>query len=77
MEIRRSKVRGATTSTKTISEKQTELEKKESIDMLRCLENGDKVKIVETDFPNWSVDTEDDLRIVSNMMLKDELFEKY
>lgn len=57
--------------------KQTELEKKESIDMLRCLENGDKVKIVETDFPNWSVDTEDDLRIVSNMMLKDELFEKY
>ena len=53
-----------------------ELEKKESIDMLRCLENGDKVKIVETDFPNWSVDTEDDLKIVSNMMLKDELFEK-
>ena len=57
--------------------KQTELEKKESIDMLRCLENGDKVKIVETDFPNWSVDTDDDLKIVSNMMLKDELFEKY
>ena len=56
---------------------QTPLEKKESIDMLRCIENGHKVKIVETTFPNWSVDNLEDLKIVQNMFQKDKLFDLY
>ncbi len=56
---------------------QTKLEKIESIDMLRSLENGDKIKIVETEHKNWSVDTKDDLEIVEKMMKNDILLGEY
>ncbi|MDC1054634.1 3-deoxy-manno-octulosonate cytidylyltransferase [Alphaproteobacteria bacterium] len=57
--------------------KQTPLEISESIDMLRCLENNHKIKVVETEYSNWSVDTSDDLKIVEKMMLNDPLKGKY
>ena len=56
---------------------QTELEKIESIDMLRVIENGDKVKMVYSDSPSFSVDTEDDLKRVSDKMANDKLMNTY
>ena len=40
----------------------------ESIDMMRALENGTKVRMVPTRFLSHSVDTEDDLRRVESLM---------
>lgn len=48
--------------------KPTELEKIESIDMLRILENGEKVKMVPTKFSNQSVDTLNDLIKVEKIL---------
>ena len=56
---------------------QTPLEKSESIDMLRCLENNHIVKIVETDYENWSVDTEEDIIKVEKLITNDPLFGNY
>ncbi len=39
----------------------TDLEKVEKLEQLRMLENGFKIKIVETEFDSFSVDTPDDL----------------
>jgi 3-deoxy-manno-octulosonate cytidylyltransferase (CMP-KDO synthetase) len=50
----------------------TPLEKIESIDMLRILENGEKIKMVPTKFSNQSVDTLDDLLKVEKI-LKNQL----
>ena len=51
--------------------KQTPLEIQESIDMLRVLENGMKVKMVDTDFQTFAVDTKEDLikveKIIKNI----------
>jgi 3-deoxy-manno-octulosonate cytidylyltransferase (CMP-KDO synthetase) len=55
----------------------TPLEKVESIDMLRVLEHGHKVKMVLTDFETYSVDTPEDLRFVEGLMKKDPLVAKY
>jgi len=55
----------------------TLLEKAESIDMLRILENGYKVKMVPTKFRTYSVDTADDLSKVESLMKKDPLIKKY
>jgi 3-deoxy-manno-octulosonate cytidylyltransferase (CMP-KDO synthetase) len=49
----------------------------ESIDMLRLLEHGYNVKIVETDRKVYAVDTEEDHKKVENMMSDDELFGNY
>ena len=57
--------------------KQTPLEIIESIDMLRILENKKKVKMVLNDKITYSVDTEDDLKNVSEKMLKDTFINKY
>ncbi len=56
---------------------QTPLEKIESIDMLRCLENGYKVKLVRSDFNTYSVDSEEDLKNVARIMKKDRLRKSY
>ena len=48
--------------------KETPLEIKESIDMLRILENGKKVYMSKTDFNNQSVDTLEDLKIVNTLI---------
>jgi 3-deoxy-manno-octulosonate cytidylyltransferase (CMP-KDO synthetase) len=55
----------------------TPLEKVESIDMLRVLEHGYKVKMVLTNFETYSVDTPEDLRFVEGLMKKDPLVAKY
>ncbi|MEW6407125.1 MAG: 3-deoxy-manno-octulosonate cytidylyltransferase [Patescibacteria group bacterium] len=62
---------------KYTSLKQTPLEIIESVDTLRCIENGFKVKMVPCDFNTYSVDTINDLNKVREMMKKDSLFLKY
>ena len=55
----------------------TPLEIAESIDMLRLLENGYRVKMVESSFETHAVDTAEDLRLVEQMMDQDPLFGQY
>lgn len=49
----------------------------ESIDMLRLLEHGYDVKVVETEREVYAVDTEKDHNRVNEMMKTDELFGQY
>ncbi len=55
----------------------TPLEKVESVDMLRAMEHGYKVKMVLTSFETFSVDTSEDLRFVEERMKNDPLLPKY
>ena len=57
--------------------KATPLEVIESIDMMRILENGRKVKMVNTKFVTKAVDTQDDLKSVIEMMKEDKLYNTY
>ena len=52
----------------------TPLEIIESVDMMRILENGMKVKMIETSYETKAVDTQDDLDRVVEMMREDLLF---
>jgi 3-deoxy-manno-octulosonate cytidylyltransferase (CMP-KDO synthetase) len=56
---------------------QTPLEIIESVDMMRVLENGGRVRMVMTDFQTWSVDTPEDLAFVDRMMANDKLMLQY
>lgn len=56
---------------------QTSLEKHESIDMLRVLENGEKVNMVFSKYKTISVDNREDLIAVEEVMPNDELFKSY
>ena len=56
---------------------QTILEKIESIDMLRILENGKKIRMVEMFHETYSVDTQSDLDYVKNLMVDDSLMANY
>lgn len=55
----------------------TPLEEIESVDMMRILENGQKVRIVPTSYNTKAVDTPEDIEIVSKLMSKDRLFKLY
>jgi 3-deoxy-manno-octulosonate cytidylyltransferase (CMP-KDO synthetase) len=55
----------------------TPLEIIESVDMLRVLEHGYKVKMVISDHRTYSVDTKEDLEYVNKCMENDLLMEKY
>lgn len=55
----------------------TPLEIVESVDMMRILENGYKVKMVLTDAQTYSVDTPEDLAFVNSLMKDDALIKKY
>jgi len=55
----------------------TPLEKIESVDMLRAIEHGYKVKMVLASFETYSVDTPEDLRFVEERMKNDPLVMKY
>ena len=55
----------------------TPLEIAESIDMLRCLEHGYRVKMIESDYVTHAVDTPEDLMLVEQMMEDDELLQQY
>ncbi len=57
--------------------KSTQLEIIESIDMLRFLENGHKIKIVETDYETYSVDIPADLDKARRVMKNDPLIDLY
>lgn len=57
--------------------KQTPLEIIESVDMLRLLESGYKVKMVHSLYSTYSVDTIADLKKVEKLMRYDELRGKY
>ncbi len=56
---------------------QTSLEIIESVDMLRVLENGYRVKMVFTQYETYSVDTVEDLKKVEGLMVNDPLIKAY
>ena len=56
---------------------ETALERIESVDMLRILEHGEKVRMVKIDEINKSVDTPEDLIEVEKLMAKDPLVKTY
>jgi len=55
----------------------TPLEVIESVDMMRILESGGQVKMINTVYTTKAVDTEEDLHRVVSIMKKDKLFESY
>ena len=55
----------------------TPLELQESIEMIRALQHGYKVRMVPSPFITKSVDTEDDRKLVDNLMKNDPVFSKY
>lgn len=55
----------------------TPLEIVESVDMMRLLEHGHKVKMVLEEFETYGVDTPEDLINVENIMKSDHLVSKY
>jgi 3-deoxy-manno-octulosonate cytidylyltransferase (CMP-KDO synthetase) len=56
---------------------ETELEKIESVDMMRIIENGEKVHMVLTKACSLSVDTEEDRKNVEEKMIGDTLMKDY
>jgi 3-deoxy-manno-octulosonate cytidylyltransferase (CMP-KDO synthetase) len=56
---------------------QTPLEIIESVDMLRVLEQGYKVKMVLSEYETYSVDTLEDLKRVESIMTNDTLMQGY
>src|SRR5437588_11930833 len=55
----------------------TPLERAESIDMLRVLEHGGRVRLIETQVDTHAVDTLEDLRLVETLMNDDPLIQRY
>lgn len=55
----------------------TPLERAESIDMLRIIEHGGRVRLVETEADTHAVDTPEDLRLVESLMKGDPLVPRY
>lgn len=55
----------------------TPLEVAESIDMMRFIEHGCKVKMVETSFSTHAVDNPADLKLVEELLRKDPLTQRY
>jgi len=55
----------------------TPLEKEESVDMLRFMEHGYKVRMVETQFETYAVDTQEDLKRVEKILAADPLVKTY
>ena len=55
----------------------TPLELAESIEMLRAIQHGYKVRMVPSPYASKSVDTEDDRRAVEERMRTDDVFKQY
>ena len=55
----------------------TPLEIIESVDMMRILENGMKVKMIPTEYITKAVDTKEDLDKVCELMIGDSIWKKY
>jgi 3-deoxy-manno-octulosonate cytidylyltransferase (CMP-KDO synthetase) len=56
---------------------ETPLEQIESVDMLRVLESGGRVRMVPTWYPSIGVDTPEHLERVSQLMADDSLMKGY
>jgi len=56
---------------------ETPLEKIESVDMLRVLESGAKVRMIPTSYPSIGVDTPQHLERVAELMREDTLMKDY
>ena len=56
---------------------ETELERVESVDMMRIIEHGEKVKMVMVTETSVSVDTEDDRINAEEKMIDDQLMNHY
>ncbi|MDO8282171.1 MAG: 3-deoxy-manno-octulosonate cytidylyltransferase [Thermodesulfovibrionia bacterium] len=56
---------------------QTPLEIAESVDMLRVLEHGGRVKMAYSPYETYSVDTKEDLEKVESLMKNDKLIQRY
>lgn len=56
---------------------ETPLELAESIEMIRAIQHGYKVRMVQTKYFSKSVDTEDDRQEVESIMKNDEIYQKY
>jgi 3-deoxy-manno-octulosonate cytidylyltransferase (CMP-KDO synthetase) len=56
---------------------ETPLEIIESVDMMRVIENGDKVKMIKVNDITYSVDTLEDLNKVQEEMKNDSLMQTY
>ena len=55
----------------------TPLEKVESVDMLRLLEHGYRVRALISNYETYGVDTINDLKFVEKIMCKDSLYNEY
>ena len=55
----------------------TPLEKSESVDMMRCLEHGFNVRMIETTVNSHAVDTPEDLAMVEHLMADDPFVSLY
>lgn len=55
----------------------TPLEQAESVDMLRAVEHGEPIRLVETETATHAVDTPEDLSLVENLMRNDSLIALY
>ena len=53
---------------------QTMLEKTESLEQLRVLENGYKIKVVNTEFSVKGVDTAEDLKEVCRFIIEENIY---
>jgi 3-deoxy-manno-octulosonate cytidylyltransferase (CMP-KDO synthetase) len=56
---------------------QTTLEKIESVDMMRVIETGRRIKMIMSPFDTFAVDTPEDLAFVQAQMANDELLPHY
>ena len=56
---------------------QTPLEIIESVDMMRVIENGGKIKMIKISGINIGVDTESDMEAVRSLMSSDSFFKQY
>ena len=55
----------------------TPLERQESIEMIRALQHGYKVRMVRSSFLSKSVDTNSDRLEVEKIMKKDDIYKEY
>jgi 3-deoxy-manno-octulosonate cytidylyltransferase (CMP-KDO synthetase) len=55
----------------------TPLELQESIEMIRALQHGYKVRMIPSPYKSKSVDTDADRREVESIMVNDEIYKLY
>ena len=56
---------------------ETILERLESVDMNRLIENNETIDIIRTNYSTISVDTKKELKAAEKLIIKDHLISKY